>query len=129
MAFESEKTSIVLNRFLVKHLAETDRIFSEYSCSFTQNPDHGQEQKAIASICYKLGVPAIRLGNKIIAKEAVNSDRLQGKGWEVKFICQRILDCTNPAERHLADKSSKEFQRIGQISIFQNLNREKLIAV
>lgn len=30
---------------------------------------------------------------------------------------------------HLADKSSKEFQRIGQMSILQNLNREKLIAV
>jgi argonaute family protein len=30
---------------------------------------------------------------------------------------------------HLADKSSKEFQRIGQMSILQNLNREKLIGV
>jgi hypothetical protein len=30
---------------------------------------------------------------------------------------------------HLADRSSKEFQRIGQISILQNLSREKLIAV
>jgi argonaute family protein len=30
---------------------------------------------------------------------------------------------------HLADKSSKEFQRLGQMSILQNLNREKLIGV
>lgn len=37
--------------------------------------------------------------------------------------------CRLPWVLHLADKSSKEFQRIGQISILQNLNREKLIAV
>jgi len=34
-----------------------------------------------------------------------------------------------PCVLHLADKSSKEFQRIGQMSILQNLNREKLIGV
>ena len=37
--------------------------------------------------------------------------------------------CRLPWVLHLADKSSKEFQRIGQMSILQNLNREKLIAV
>jgi len=37
--------------------------------------------------------------------------------------------CRLPWVLHLADRSSKEFQRIGQISILQNLNREKLIAV
>lgn len=99
MAFELEKTSIVLNRFFVKNLAEGDRNISEYSCRFTQNPDRGKEHQAIASICYKLGLPAIRLGNKIVTKELVDSARLQGDGWEVKFICKRTLDCTNPAER------------------------------
>jgi argonaute family protein len=37
--------------------------------------------------------------------------------------------CRLPWVLHLADKSSKEFQRIGQISILQNIGREKLIAV
>jgi argonaute family protein len=37
--------------------------------------------------------------------------------------------CRLPWVLHLADRSSKEFQRIGQISILQNLSREKLIAV
>ena len=37
--------------------------------------------------------------------------------------------CRLPWVLHLADRSSKEFQRIGQIGILQNLNREKLIAV
>jgi CRISPR/Cas system CMR-associated protein Cmr5 small subunit len=93
-----KKTSVVLNRFFVKQLAESDLIFREYICSFTQHPDQGQEQKAIARICYKLGVPAIRLGNKIITKESVSSARLQGDGWEVKFLGTRVFDCNNPAE-------------------------------
>lgn len=37
--------------------------------------------------------------------------------------------CRLPWVLHLADKSSKEFQRIRQISILQKLDREKLIAV
>ncbi len=37
--------------------------------------------------------------------------------------------CRLPWVLHLADKSSKEFQRIGQIAILQNISREKLIAV
>jgi argonaute-like protein implicated in RNA metabolism and viral defense len=37
--------------------------------------------------------------------------------------------CRLPWVLHLADRSSKEFQRIGQIGVLQNLNREKLIAV
>jgi hypothetical protein len=37
--------------------------------------------------------------------------------------------CRLPWVLHLADKSSKEFQRMGKISILQNISREKLIAV
>lgn len=37
--------------------------------------------------------------------------------------------CRLPWVLHLADKSSKEFQRIGQISVLQSISREKLIAV
>jgi len=101
MAFslEFEETSIVLNRFLVKQLTEFDRTVHEYSCSFQQNPEQGDEQKAISSVCYKLGVPAIRLGNKIITQEPVNLDRLRRDDWELNFITKRILDCANPVER------------------------------
>ncbi|WP_448380690.1 argonaute PAZ domain-containing protein [Gloeomargarita sp.] len=37
--------------------------------------------------------------------------------------------CRLPWVLHLADKSGKEFQRLGQMSLWQNINREKLIAV
>jgi len=37
--------------------------------------------------------------------------------------------CRLPWVLHLADKSGKEFQRLGQMSLLQNINREKLIAV
>lgn len=99
MTFSFKETSIVLNRFLVKQLIEADRRVYEYSCSFQQNPEQGDEQRAIASICYKLGIPAIRLGNKIITQELVNSDRLRSGDWELKLVAERIFDCANSAER------------------------------
>jgi argonaute family protein len=37
--------------------------------------------------------------------------------------------CRLPWVLHLADKSSKEFQRIRQLSVLQNISRDKLIAV
>ncbi len=37
--------------------------------------------------------------------------------------------CRLPWVLHLADRSAKEFQRLGQLSILENLNKEKLIAV
>jgi len=98
-SFEFEETSIVLNRFLVKQLDESDRTVYEYGCSFQQNPEQGDEQRAIASVCYKLGVPAIRLGNKIISQEPVKLDRLRSDDWELNFINKRLLDCANSVER------------------------------
>lgn len=94
-----KEVSIVLNRFFVKQLTKSDITVHEYNCSFNQNPEAGEEQKAIARICYKLGTPAIRLGNKIITKTPIYSDYSQGDGWKVELIGERILDCTNPAER------------------------------
>lgn len=94
-----KEVSIVLNRFFVKQLTKSDLTVHEYNCSFNQNPEHGEEQKAIARICYRLGTPAIRLGNKIITKTPIHSDYLQGDGWKVELIAERILDCTNPGER------------------------------
>lgn len=98
-SFGFEETSIVLNRFLVKQLTEFDRTVHEYSCSFQQNPEQGDEQRAIASVCYKLGVPAIRLGNKIITQEPVSSDRSRSNDWELKSINKRTLSCANLVER------------------------------
>ncbi len=98
-SFQFEKTLIVLNQFLVKQLTDFDCIVHEYSCSFQQNPEQGDEQRAIASVCYKLGVPAIRLGNKIITQEPVSSDRLRSNDWELKLINKRTLNCANLVER------------------------------
>ena len=87
-----KETSLVLNRFFVKNLTEADCTVNEYICNFKENPVHGDEQRAIASVCYKLGVPAVRLGNKIIAKQPIDSTKLQGDKWEIKFIAPRVLD-------------------------------------
>jgi argonaute family protein len=38
-----------------------DLILHEYQCDFRQNPDQGDEQRALSSICDKVGVTAISL--------------------------------------------------------------------
>lgn len=50
MKLEFEDTEVVLNRFLVKQLSDSELFIYEYSCSFKENPDQGDEQKAISSI-------------------------------------------------------------------------------
>ena len=94
-----KETSLVLNRFFVKNLTEADCTVDEYSCNFKENPVHGDEQRAIASICYKLGVPAIRLGNKIIAKQPIDTKKLQTDKWEIKLINSKVLDYAISNER------------------------------
>jgi CRISPR/Cas system CMR-associated protein Cmr5 small subunit len=98
--FDFQPVPVLLNRFFVKKLTKVDRTIYEYQCDFEQNPERGKEQGAISNICYKLGVPAVRLGNKIITKEPVNESRFQGEGWSVNFLSKRILNCSNPAERN-----------------------------
>ncbi|MGL5080673.1 MAG: argonaute PAZ domain-containing protein [Microcoleaceae cyanobacterium] len=102
-----EKTSIVLNRFFVKQLNTQDCTVYEYSCAFKQNPEQGDEQREIASVCYKVGVTAVRLGNKIITKEPVESDKMRSGDWELKGVGTRILSCGNPIER----KALESFER------------------
>jgi len=104
-----EKTSLVLNRFFVKKLTESDCTVHQYSCNFKENPVHGDEQRAIASICYKLGVPAVRLGNKIIAKQLIDSTKLQSDKWEIKLINSKVLDYTISNERQGIEQLERKF--------------------
>jgi argonaute family protein len=109
MAFlpKFERTPVVLNRFFVKQLIESDCVVQEYSCSFQQNPEQGDEQKAIASICYKVGVTAIRLGSKIITKEPIQLNKRRSSDWELKEIGTKVLNCENPLET----KALESFER------------------
>ncbi len=108
-----KEVSIVLNRFFVKQLTKLDLTVNEYNCSFSQNPEHGEEQKAIARICYRLGTPAVRLGNTIITKNPIHSDYLQGDNWKVDFITQRTLDCNNTAERKRIEQLERKILQNG----------------
>ncbi len=99
MQFNFEKSTIVLNRFLVKQLTTTDLTVYEYSCDFQLPPEQGDERRALASICYKLGAPAVRLGSRIITQEEVSLDRLQNKNWRLNLTSRgRKLDCADPFE-------------------------------
>ena len=99
MTFDFKKTAIVLNRFFVKQLTDRDLTVYEYSCSFNQSIEQGNEQRAISNVCYKLGIPAIRLVSKIVTQEKISSERLQSKDWQLELVSTRKLDCAVASER------------------------------
>jgi argonaute family protein len=109
--FNFQQVPIVLNRFFVKKLTEVDRKIYEYSCNFKQNPEYGKEQRALSSVCYKLGVPAVRLGSKIITKEPVDKSYFQGDNWTVNLLTERILDCSNHIERKGVEQLERQILR------------------
>lgn len=102
-----EQTSVVLNRYLVRHLEERDLTIHEYQCRFTQTPQQGDEQIAISSVCYKLGVTAVRLGSRIITREEVSPAKMRSDGWELVKTTTKKLDCGNTYER----KALETFER------------------
>jgi Argonaute PAZ domain len=103
-----QETQVILNRFLIKELTEDDCKVYEYTCNFAENPESGQEFREIASICYRLGVIATQLGNTIITKKPVNSDRLKSEAWEVKLSAEKILSPTKDHERRALEKLERK---------------------
>ncbi len=102
-----QEVEVVLNRFFVKKLSQPDLTFHEYQCQFTQMPEQGSEQKALSSVCYKLGVTAVRLGSRIITREPIDPRRMQTQDWQLQQIGCRELSCQNPHER----KALESFER------------------
>jgi len=102
-----QQTSVVLNRYLVRPLEEKDLTIHEYQCHFAQLPQQGDEQRAVSSICYKLGVTAVRLGSRIITREEVSPAKMRSDDWELFKTATRKLDCSNTCER----KALETFER------------------
>lgn len=112
-------TSVILNRFLIKQLQETDLTVYEYQCQFTQTPEEGKQQQALAQVCYKVGVTAVRLGRIIITKEEISTDKLKSNNWQLVKIGTKLLSYNNPTERQaletferkILEKKLKRFTR------------------
>ncbi|MBP0028714.1 argonaute PAZ domain-containing protein [Roseofilum sp. Guam] len=100
---EFAKTSVVLNRFPVKELVRDDLTVYEYRCDFQQMPEQGDEQRAISSIGYKVGVIAAKLGSCILTKERIRPDKMQSNDWKLTEIGTKILNFENPVERKVLE--------------------------
>jgi len=120
-----QKTSVVLNRFHVKQLNETDLTVNVYQCQFSQNPEQGDEQKAISRVCYKLGVVAVRLGSQIITKEEVNPQSMKSNDWELIKTETRTLNCENTYERKALQTYERKFLEIKLKKVFNRTEIEK----
>lgn len=121
-----KQTSVVLNRYLVKHLEGSDLRVHEYECRFTQTPQQGDEQRAISSICYKLGVTAVRLGSRIITREAVSPEKMRNDDWElVKTTATRNLDCGNLYERKALETLERRVLEQGLKNSFSKTQIER----
>jgi argonaute family protein len=106
-------TTVILNRFHVKQLAERELMVNEYQCRFTQLPEQGKEQQAISSVCYKLGVIAVRLHSLIITKEEISPERMQSDDWELVKIGTRKLSCENTYERRALESYERKVLETG----------------
>lgn len=104
-----KRSSVVLNRFLVKQLKKNDLTFYEYQCQFTQTPQQGDEQRAISSICYKLGVIAVRLGSRIITREEVMPEKMKTDDWKLVNTGVKELSCKNLYERKALESFERKF--------------------
>ncbi len=107
-----QETQVVLNQFWIKELSEDDCKVYEYICEFVETPESGQEFKAIANVCYKLGVPATQFGNKIITKQLVNTDKLKTDDWEVQLNAEKNFKPSDDNERKILEKLERKFLSI-----------------
>ena len=108
-----QQTQIVLNQFWIKKLSNDDCKVYEYTCNFVETPESGQEFKAIANVCYRLGVTAIQFRNKIITKQLVSTDKLKTDAWEVIPIEEKILTPTNNDERKALEQLERRALEVG----------------
>ncbi|WP_460192837.1 argonaute PAZ domain-containing protein [Thermosynechococcus sp. FA-CM-4201] len=108
MSAQFQEVEVTLNRFFVKNLTQPDLTFHEYQCQFTQVPEQGSEQKALSSVCYKLGVTAVRLGSRIITRELIDPSRMQTQDWQLQQIGCRELSCQNNHERQALESFERK---------------------
>ncbi|WP_233838599.1 argonaute PAZ domain-containing protein [Thermosynechococcus sichuanensis] len=108
MSAQFQEVEVILNRFFVKNLDQPDLTFHEYQCRFTQVPEQGSEQKALSSVCYKLGVTAVRLGSRIITREPIDRSRMQTQDWQLTKIGCRELSCQNNHERQALESFERK---------------------
>ncbi len=108
MLQNSKNVQVYLNQFFIKTLTEEDRRFYKYKCVFEGEITSGQEFQKIGSICYKVGVDAIRLGNdEMVTRSPIREDRLRGENWRLEDFQEVIL---NPAD-------AKERKAIAQLEL------------
>lgn len=98
-----EKISITLNRFFVKQLEVDSRTFYEYKCRFQEVPEQRNEQQVISSICYKLGVIAVRFGHNIITSDKVSLEKMNSDNWQLELVGTKELSCQKPFERKVLE--------------------------
>ncbi|WP_226971981.1 argonaute PAZ domain-containing protein [Thermosynechococcus sp. CL-1] len=108
MSAQFPEVEVILNRFFVKNLTQQDLRFYEYQCQFTQVPEQGSEQKALSSVCYKLGVTAVRLGSLIITRERIDTSRRQTQDWQLQEIGCRELSCQKDHERQALESFERK---------------------
>ncbi|WKT82363.1 argonaute PAZ domain-containing protein [Thermosynechococcus sp. PP45] len=125
MFAQFREVEVILNRFFVKNLTQQDLTFYEYQCQFTQVPEEGSEQKALSSVCYKLGVTAVRLGNRIITRQPIDTSKMQTQGWQLQQIGCRELSCQNDHERQALESFERKILECKLKEKFEKTRIEK----
>ena len=95
----SKNIQVYLNQFFIKTLTKEDCKFYRYRCIFEKEVVSGQEFRKIGSICYKVGVDAVRLGYDLVTHVLVRETQLRGEDWRLENCTEVFLNPEDPAER------------------------------
>ena len=114
----NQPVEVQLNRFAVKRLSEDERTVLSYAYTLNPPPEPGKEYSAIGKMLWNLGIPAVRFGDRVVCKEAVSVERLQGETWVLMPQGTTILNPTNQREREVLEKLERRIleQKLRQLS-------------
>ncbi len=96
----SDRPIVCLNRFSVYPLDSQARTVARYGYSFSAPPEGPDIYRAVGSILYKIGrAVGARLGSEIVTTTPIAEAQLQGDGWSLNYIGDKVLDPAISVER------------------------------
>jgi hypothetical protein len=122
MKLDFEDINLVVNRFLIKKLNDSDRSVYEYACKFKEDPDKEEIQRNLFRVCYSVKIPATILGFRVITKDEISPEYLKNENWQLSLVSKKVLDCQKLTEL-------KTLERLEQNKLERELRKWKSASV
>ena len=102
-------TRVLLNRFPVKRLSDTEKTVRLYSYTFNSSPEPGKEYSAINQITWNIGTPGVRFRSTIITKQKISDNFLKGDNWTLQYQGTQLLNIDKSNEREALEQLERKW--------------------